>query len=99
MLKIKKIKFDKAKKFIRGLPRALAGFAFLCFFALLFLGLTLGAFIFYRYYFLIQATDFEVEGKNIQFDEEARQQVLKVWQEKEEALDSIEAKQYPNLFR
>lgn len=103
MFKLKKIKLKKIKNFLKSLPRTLGENAFLTFLGLLFVSLILGAFIFYQYSFLIGKEPPTKIGegaeKPLKFKEKTYQNILKIWQEKEERFKETDLKEYSNPFK
>jgi len=99
MSKFKKINLKniKVKIFFRISPETLADKAFLIFLGLLSIALILGAVIFYKYSNLIRENP-SASKESPQFKEEAYEDVLRVWQEKEEKLGVIDLKKYPDSF-
>jgi len=100
-MKMSRIKFNKIKVFFSKLPRILGEKAFLFFLALLFLALIFSGIVFYRYSFLIQNKKPEISQseKPIQFKEKIYQDILQIWQEREERFNEAETKQYPDPFK
>lgn len=97
MLKLKKIKLKKVKKFFQSLPKVLTENILLTFLGLLIISLILGFIIFYQSNVLITAS-IEIEEKPLEFNEETCQKVLKEWQERDKIFSEINLKEYPNPF-
>ena len=100
-MKITGIKFNTIKNFFRKLPRILGEKAFLSFLTLLFLAIIFSGLVFYKYSVLIQNKKLDIpqDEKPIQFKEKTYQDVLTIWQEKEERFQETETKIYPNSFQ
>jgi len=93
-----KILFPKFKNFFEKLPRILAERAFLVCLFLFLLALALGAFLFYKYNFLVKKTGPEIIKSEFRFEENKYQGILKIWQEKEEKLNETSTSQYLDPF-
>lgn len=98
-MKIPKLKFEKLTKFFKKLPRILGTHTFLTFLGLLVLALIFGSLIFYKYSFLAEKEKPEVFEKPLQFKEKTYQEVLKIWQKREERFEEADFKEYPDPFR
>jgi len=99
MIKLKKIQLKKFEVFLKKLPRILAERVFLTFLGLLILSLIFGAFLFYKYNFLIKKIEPQITERPLKFKEKTYEDVLKAWQEREERFNKAEFKEYPNPFR
>lgn len=98
-MKIPKVKTKKIKDFLKKLLETLGVFAFFTFLVLLAFSLVLGAFIFYKYSFLVEKARIEDLEKPLQFKEKTYQKLLEVWQEREERFEEADFKQYSNPFQ
>lgn len=99
MKKFKIILFKKYLIFLGKLPRILAKNSFLTFWVLLVFALIIGAFLFYKYAFLIKKIEPQIIEKHFDFNKKNYEDVLKIWQEKEKKFSEIELKIYPNPFK
>ena len=99
MIKLKKIQLKKFEVFLKKLPRILAERVFLTFLGLLILSLIFGAFLFYKYNFLIKKIEPQITERPLKFKEKTYEDVLKSWQEREERFKEAEFKEYPNPFK
>ena len=101
MLKVKKIKLNKIKKFFERTPRSLAQNFFLTFLSLLLLALVVGAIVFYFYIILMEVPgDIDSEtDTTFKFDSEIQRKILNEWQLRNERFSEINLKQYPDVFR
>jgi len=98
-MKIPKLKIEKIKDFFKKLPLALAEKAFLSFLGLFLLGSIFGGFIFYKYSVLANKAEPQTVETQLQFREKTYQEILKIWQEKEERTETAESKEYKNPFK
>ena len=98
-MKIPKLKIKKIKQPLKRLPRVLGERALLTFLGLFLLSLIFGLIIFYKYSILAKRVVPQITEKPLQFNEKIYQDVLKIWQEKEERFLETDLKQYPDLFR
>lgn len=96
---MKKTKFNNIKNFLKKLPWIFGENTLLTFFGFLILSLILGALIFYQYTVLAEKQTAEFIEKTFEFKEDAYQEVLKTWQEKEESFKRADFKDYLNPFR
>jgi len=99
MIKLKKVQLKKIRGLLKKLPKILGERAFLTFLGLMVLSLTLGAFLFYKYNFLTKKIEPQITEKPLKFKEKTYEDVLKIWQEREERFKKAEFKEYPNPFR
>lgn len=97
MVKIKKIKLKHIKSFLKKIPVTLGENAFLSFLGLFFLSLIFAFAIFYTQYLSLKKIEPEPTTE-FKFNSNTYQEVLKVWEEKEERLKKTDSKQYPNPF-
>lgn len=97
-MKIKKIRFDKIKVVFGKLPRILGEKAFLTFLGLLVVFLVFGAFLFYKYIFLVEKAQPEVIEGSLQFNERLFQKILEKSRDKQEKFKETETKKYPDAF-
>ncbi len=98
MPKLKKFNFKKLNTFLKKLPLILARNAFLTFLGLFLISLILGGIVFYSYYKSVKKPVSSIPGKQSLFKSQTYQEVLKIWEKKEERLKETEYKEYPNLF-
>ena len=98
MVKLKKIKLDKINDFLGKLPRNLAERAFSTFLKNFLIALIFAGIVFYQYVVLVQKYQPEIKEKPLQFKEKTYDNVLKIWQEREEETKQIDLKQYQNPF-
>ncbi len=66
--------------------------------ALFLLVLALGALVFYSYGVLAEKKEFNDLKSPLQLEEKTYQEVLKIWQEREEDFNKADEKGYPDLF-
>jgi len=99
MFGLKKIKIKKIGSFLKKLPRILGERAFLTFLGLMILSLILGAIVFYKYSFLKKKIEPQITERPLKFKEKTYEDVLKIWQEREERFKKADLKEYPNPFR
>lgn len=81
------------------LPEILAEKPFFTFFALIFLALVFGAFIFYRFSLLFERRLAPFEEEPLEFREELCRKFLETLDEKERRFEETELKSYFDLFR
>ena len=98
MSKLKAIKLKDVKAFLVKIPRALAKRAFWVFLGLFLLSSIVSFFVYYRYAALIKEVQPQTIGKRFKFKSKTYQEILTVWQEKEEISEQVDTKEYPNLF-
>jgi len=99
MIKLKKIQLKKFVTFLKKLPRILGERAFLTFWGLVILALIFGAIVFYKYNFLTKKSEPQIPESSLKFKEKIYEDVLKIWQEKEERFEGADLKEYPNPFK
>ncbi len=97
-MKINKINLKKIKGFFGKLSRILGEKAFLTFLGLLIIFLIFGAFLFYKYIFLVEKTQPEILEKPLQFNEGLLWEILQRFEEKEKKFEETKTKEYPNPF-
>lgn len=98
-MKLPKIRTKRIKEIFKKLPKSLGEKAFLTFLVLLLVALIFGGIIFYQYGILAKKTEIQITERPLQFEENTYQEVLKVWQEKEERFKETDLKQYPDPFK
>ena len=98
MKKPKIIRFKEIKIFLKKLPKKLAKKAFLTFLGLFVLSLIFGGFIFYKYSIIPRSEPVESTKVELEFKSELYQEILEIWQNKEEQFEKTATKQYLNLF-
>ena len=94
-----KLKFKKAKNFLKRVPKILGEHTFLTIVALFFLSLILGGFIFYKYCILVEKAEPQIIKKPLQFEQNFYQKILEEWIEREKRFKETDFKKYPNPFR
>ncbi|HDZ54292.1 MAG TPA: hypothetical protein ENI19_00125 [Candidatus Nealsonbacteria bacterium] len=97
-MKIKKIRFDKIKVVFGKLLRILGEKVFLTFLGLLVVFLVFGAFLFYKYIFLVEKAQPEIIESSLQFDEGLFQKILEKSRDKQKKFEETETKKYPDPF-
>jgi hypothetical protein len=97
MLKSKNINLKNIKISFRISSKVLADKAFLIFLGFLSIALILGTVIFYKYSNLIKESS-STPKESSQFNEKAYNNILTVWQVKEEKLRAIDLKKYQDPF-
>ena len=99
---VKQVKFllrgKKIKDWLIKLPELMAEKALISFFALLLIGLIFAGFVFYKKNMAIENKEIELTKQPLNFNQNAYQDVLNAWQEREEKLKQIDIKTYPNPF-
>ncbi len=95
---LKRIKFNKIKKFLGKLPKILTKRAFLFFLLFLSVFLILGGFLFYKYSILIDRETPEVV-EVIKFNKKLYQEVLEIQQTKQQQFEEANLKEYPAFFK
>ena len=85
-----KIRFNKIKVFFGKLPRILGERAFLTFLGLLIIFLIFGAFLFYKYIFLVEKIQPEISEKPFQFNENLFQEILQKFENRQEKFEETE---------
>ena len=98
MPKPPKIKLKEVTVFFKKLPIALGKNAFLTFLGLFILALLFASLIFYINYISIKNIEPDIIQEEFQFDSESYQEVLQIWQEKEQRFKETDSKSYPNPF-
>jgi len=93
-----KINIKKTKKIIRVIPKILAKHSFLTFFCFLFIALTLGGIVFYKYIVLIEENEIDDFKEFLVFRKEIYQEVLDYWQKREENFEQANSKQFISPF-
>ncbi len=96
-MKIPKIK--RIFSFLEKLPKASAEKAFLTFLVFLLISLLFGGFLFYRYSVLAKpAAGISSKEESLEFKEKVYQEILKIWQERDEEFGLTNSKKYPDPF-
>lgn len=98
MKKSKTIKFKEIKIFLKKLPKKLAKKAFFTFLGLFLLSLIFSGFVFYSYSIVPKKKILESAKTGLEFKSEIYQEILQIWQNKEEQFEQTDVKQYPDLF-
>ncbi len=98
-MRISKFKTKKIQESLKKLIKSLVENSFLTFLELLLIALIIGGIVFYQYGILAKKSPAEISEKPFQFQENAYQQLLKNWQEKEKKFKEADLKEYPNLFK
>ena len=98
MLKFKKIKLYNIEIFFKKLPRLIAKRAFSAFLILFSLSLVLGGLIYWRQNTLVNEAQPEGISKQLKFKSITYQNILAIWQQKEDRFSGADTKTYPNLF-
>lgn len=97
-MKIPRLKTKKIRVFCKKLPKVLAFHSFLTFLGLMLVALIFSGLIFYKYVILIQKMEPKITEKPLQFKEKTLENILKIWQEREDKFNAVEIKNYLNLF-
>src|SRR4030042_3604534 len=97
-MKVKKIKFDKAKIPFGKLPRILGEKAFLTFLGLLVIFLIFGSFLFYKYILIVEKAKPENLDGLPQFNEGFFQEILQKFGERQKKFEETKTKNYPDPF-
>ena len=98
MPKLPKIKLKEIAVFFKKLPITLGKNAFLTFLGLFILALLFASLIFYTNYISIKNIETDITQEEFKFDSESYQEVLQIWQEKEQRFKETDSKSYPNPF-
>ncbi len=85
-------------KFLAKIPLILAKRPLLACFCIFFVSLIFGGFLFYKYVILVQKIEPEISQKDFFIKDKLYQEVLKIWQEKDEKSRNADLKEYPNFF-
>jgi len=94
-----KIEINKIKTFFGKTPRVLGENAFLTAICFIILSLIFGGFVFYRYIILTQKAEPDIIEKSFKFQENDYQNILKIWQEREEKFNTADSEQRSNPFQ
>lgn len=94
-----KAKISKIKALFKRLPRVLIGHAFLFFLGLLLLGFLSSAFLFYKYYILVQKKEVPSPPEPVHLEQEIVEQVLQIWQIRKQDFDRAGIKEYLDPFQ
>jgi hypothetical protein len=94
-----KTEINKIKSFFKRIPRVLAENAFFTSVCFIILSLILGSLIFYKYSILTQRANIDINEGTFKFQEKSYQDVLKIWQEREEEFNTADSEQHSNLFQ
>ena len=97
-MRISKFKTKKIQESLKKLIKTLVENSFLAFLELLLIALIIGGIVFYQYSILAKKSPAEISEKPFQFQENAYQEILKKWQEKEKRFKEVDLKEYPNPF-
>ena len=98
-MKIPKLKKETINVFLSKILKKLSASSFFTFFIFFSLFLILGIIIFYQYAFLAKKVKIEASEEVFQFEEKAYEEILKVWEEKEERFRRVDYKEYPDPFQ
>lgn len=93
-----KIEIKKIKKFFKKLPRILGKKAFFASLSFILFSLILGSILFYQYSVLAEKREPEITGAPLRFQEKNYEDVLKIWQERENKFEAADIKEYPDPF-
>ena len=94
-----KIETNKIKYFFKKIPRVFGENAFFASICFIILSLILGGLIFYKYSILAQKTKIDITEETFKFREKTYQEILIIWQEREEKFNQTDLKQYSDPFR
>jgi len=94
-----KLKLHKIKNFLKKLPIIIGENAFLISLLFILLSLILGGLVLYNYIRLTQKVEIQIIKEPVKFQFQTYEEVLKIWQEREEKSKEVDLKQYPDLFR
>ncbi|MFH1643054.1 MAG: hypothetical protein ABH967_00205 [Patescibacteria group bacterium] len=89
----------KIKNFLLRLPRTLAFSAFKTFLFLIVIFIALSALFAYKYIILVQKEEVEPAEKILDFNQNVYQDVLDIWNEREERFNKIDIEKYYDSFR
>lgn len=84
---------------LKTLPTFLAENAFFTCLALISASLIFGGLLFYKYGFLVERRTPEISQKEPLIEEAAFQEILRIWQERQERFDQAATKEYNDPFR
>jgi len=97
-LKVKNKKLKKVGRFFKKLPLILGERAFLTCLILFFIAMVLGAFVFYKYCFLVEKKEPKFTQTLLYLDDKKLQAIIKAWQDRQAKFDAANSKQYLNPF-
>ncbi len=98
MMKIQRSQFHRVFRFLLKIPRWTGENPFLGFLVLLIFSLFISGAVFYQYVFLLENAEAENEIVQTRFDERALQQVIQIWQEREQKFDQAGTLQPRDIF-
>jgi len=93
-----KERINKIKKPLSKVPLIITMHAFWACLILFLLSFAIGANLFYKYSILAQKSESESLEQTVLFKEKTYQQVLEIWQERDERFQQADLKEYPNPF-
>lgn len=96
--KLKLNQFNKIVLFFKRVPRWLAENDFFVSLVFILIAVILGGFVFYKYSFLAERAEPDVLDSGTALNEKALEELLRLWQERQERFDQIEFKDYHNPF-
>ncbi len=97
MWKLETRKIIKIAEFLKKLPKSVADHAFFVSLILIAIAAILGI-VLYKYSFLTERKEPEIEEQPMILDEKVIQEVLEIRQERQKRLDQAQFKEYPNPF-
>lgn len=89
----------KIKEFLFSLPKRLALSALRTFLFLVLISVGLSLFLFYKDVVLMQRKEVVLSEQQMEFNEEIYQNVLEIWEQREERFNETSVKKYPDSFR
>ncbi|MBI2098652.1 MAG: hypothetical protein HYT49_03345 [Candidatus Wildermuthbacteria bacterium] len=98
MIRIQSSQLDNVVRFLLKIPRWAGEKPFFGFLILLLFALVISAAVFYQYVFLLQNAEAQNEIVQTRFDEQALQQIIQIWQEREQKFNQAGTLQSRNIF-
>lgn len=93
------MKYKEIKAFLKKVPKSLAENSFLTIMSLFLISLVLGGLIFYKYVVLTEKKEIKSNGESIQFEKETYENILNIWQTREDNFKKADAKKYYDPFK
>lgn len=96
--KLKLGQLTKVAFFLKRTPRWLAEHDFFASLFFILIAVIIGALVFYQYSFLAERAEPDVLDSGTALEERALEDILRLWQERQERFDQTEFKEYHNPF-
>jgi len=94
-----KIKLDKIKNFLGEIPIILTKKPFLTLMVLIFVAFIFGGIVFYKFCYLVERAELQIVERPLSLREDILKEILEEWVAREETLEEIGHKEYPNPFQ